>query len=228
MASTLSPPPISLPENSPALHNGSRNSNYYHAHWGNDIASGQTTVGEWKHIAFVYVGGTMSVYENGLLIPGSVGDRGQLTNPGRLLIGRTVDRYSSMSVDDVAVWSGALKVEEIELLADGTSPLELTPPPPGIALVPGDANLDGALNLSDPVALLNALFAGVPLSECMMDGDSLTAIAVLSLDWQGDGGVNLSGGVAALDFLFGGGVAHALGEGCQLIEGEGCDATCDA
>ena len=95
-------------ENSPALHNGGRNANYHHAHWGNDIASGQTTVGEWKHIAFVYQGGTMFAFEDGQLIPGSVGDRGQLTNPGPLFIGRTVDRFSNMSVDDVVVYDEPL------------------------------------------------------------------------------------------------------------------------
>ncbi len=57
-----------------------------------------------------------------------------------------------------------------------------------------DANADGAVNLSDPVAILAYLFQGGDAPSCLQAADS-----------DDDGAVNLTDAVVALSFLFQGG-----------------------
>ena len=100
----------------------------------------------------------------------------------------------------------------------------------GVQMIPGDMNLDANLDISDPVAGLNFLFAGIALPECLVEDDGaggvqLTAYGIILGDWNGDGGYDISDPVGGLNFLFAGGSAHVLGEGCQVIEG---DTTCES
>ena len=96
----------------------------------------------------------------------------------------------------------------------------------GGLVIPGDANLDGRVDLSDGIAILEVLFLGS--EDGFPCGDSLPShpANVALLDWQPDGLVNLSDAVALLNFLFGGGPAHALAvPGMEITEGitiEGC------
>lgn len=99
-------------------------------------------------------------------------------------------------------------------------------------LVPGDLNLDGGVNIADPVSLLNFLFASEPLDTCLINidavsgavtpNDNLLAIA----DWQPDGGLNIADAISELNFLFGSGVAHHLGPNCQSLGNGSCESTC--
>ncbi len=110
--------------------------------------------------------------------------------------------------------------------------LSLTPPvtePVGANLKPGDANGDGAFNISDPVAHLNSLFGGAELPGCYVVPGSnpvqLTEAGLKVLDFNGDAGSNIADAVAALNRLFGGGGPHVLGEGCAELPGT-CEANC--
>ena len=65
-------------------------------------------------------------------------------------------------------------------------------PDPGFTR--GDANADGAFNISDPVFVLNFLFAG---------GEEPTCLDTADVD--DDGAVNITDGIGGLNNLFGGG-----------------------
>ena len=94
-------------------------------------------------------------------------------------------------------------------------------------MVASDVNLDGDFNISDPVALLNFLFAGIPLADCLIDGEDFSAMGVALADFNGDGNVDISNPVGKLNRLFGGGDPAAAGEGCQVFEVETtCEPTC--
>ncbi len=89
--------------------------------------------------------------------------------------------------------------------------------------LPGDANADGDLNLSDAVRLLLVLFVdsslGLPCAGGLDGAGNRTL-----LDANGDGVANLSDAVHVLAYLFNGGPEHVLGTGCVAIEG--CDDSC--
>jgi hypothetical protein len=76
--------------------------------------------------------------------------------------------------------------------------------------VPGDCNQDGAVDMSDAVCILLALFAGdgsgFPCGSGSPDEDGNKAL----LDWQPDGRVDISDAISLLLFLFGGGQPHPL------------------
>ena len=102
----------------------------------------------------------------------------------------------------------------------------------GVLMNPGDLNVDGSLNISDPVAGLNFLFAGIALNACLTEDDgeggvTLTAFGISLGDWNGDGDFNISDPVGSLNFLFAAGNPHVLGEGCQSIVGDtACESNC--
>lgn len=91
--------------------------------------------------------------------------------------------------------------------------------PSGGWQIPGDQNQDGALNISDPVALLGRLFLGaetpLPCESSDLEAPGNRAL----LDVNGDGGVNLSDVVFSLNYLFLGGPTPVLGTGCVRVEG---------
>jgi hypothetical protein len=94
-------------------------------------------------------------------------------------------------------------------------------PPAGLQ-IPGDANRDGKLNITDAVMLLRLLFRAGSGAPCSGGLDSQGNIAVL--DWDGDAALTLTDAVRSLSYLFQGGPPHARGRACVLIEG--CEPAC--
>ena len=72
----------------------------------------------------------------------------------------------------------------------------------GGALVPGDCNLDGGLDISDAICYLSFLFTGtVENLPCGEDGDPEPDGAdVTLLDFNSDGGVDISDAISVLGF----------------------------
>jgi len=104
--------------------------------------------------------------------------------------------------------------------------LTLGPPPAGFQ-VPGDANHDSQLDLSDAIWLLGHLFLGTnPTLPCEGGAASSPGPGELKLlDHNGDGTIDLSDAVAALGFLFSSGTPPALGTACTTIAG--CPNACE-
>jgi hypothetical protein len=94
-------------------------------------------------------------------------------------------------------------------------------PPAGGSRRPGDFNADGRLDITDPIGILMALFAGgtvtLPCEDTGLAAEGNRAL----LDGNSDGGVDISDAVYALDFLFLGGPAPGLGTACAPIPGCG-------
>lgn len=80
---------------------------------------------------------------------------------------------------------------------------------------PGDCNLDGFVDLSDGVCVLQALFSGRALG-CGPDGSASPGNRSL-LDFDASGDVTLTDAVGLLSFLFRGRAPHALGRECVDI-----------
>jgi hypothetical protein len=109
----------------------------------------------------------------------------------------------SVEVDDVA---GCLDVADDARC----SPQTLVVVPPGGRVIPGDANGDAGLDISDAVALLGFLFLGGGKTLPCGDGTVTHPGNISFLDWQPDGMVDISDAVAMLSFLFLGGSSHTL------------------
>ncbi len=94
-------------------------------------------------------------------------------------------------------------------------------------MIPGNANGDGTLDISDAVATLGFLFLGSPTKLPCGDGSARDPANIQLLDWQPDGTIDISDAVAMLTFLFLGGEPHVLAvpgattTGCVPIVG--CD-----
>ena len=67
---------------------------------------------------------------------------------------------------------------------------------------PSDVNQDGALDLSDAVALLGFLFLGTPELLPCGDGEASDPGNITLLDENGDGGIDISDAVGVLGFLY--------------------------
>jgi hypothetical protein len=109
---------------------------------------------------------------------------------------------------------------------DGGTPGRADPasPPLGGLVRPGDANLDGALDLGDPIQILFWLFLG-DTTPLPCEGSSLAGGGNLAvLDADGTKTVDLNDPVFLLRYLFHGGPTHVLGEACLRVEG--CPETC--
>jgi len=112
----------------------------------------------------------------------------------------------------------------------GTAEASITFGPPGGLRVPGDANGDEAMDISDAIATLGFLFLGSPIR--LPCGDGRSTDPATSPSWTGSrgGAVDISDAVGMLGFLFLGGSPHAIGrsrrrdEGCAQIVG--CTAAC--
>ena len=206
---------------------------------GQNVASTPVNDGEWHHIASVFPDGATMISEvqhfvDGVLDPRSgggerevntrIGDGAEPVTIGMRVQGSTRNFFPGI-VADVRIYDEALEEEDLQEIMEG----EIEPT--GASLKPGDANGDGGLNLSDPVAHLNFLFAGgvEALSECFIvngsDPVELTESGKAVLDFNGDGDTNLSDAVGALNFLFSGGIPHALGEDCRELLGD-CESNC--
>ena len=120
-----------------ALHSGARGNKLYQGHWGNDITAGSNTVslGEWRHIAWVYDGadsGRLTIYADGEVV--TSGTKGGLfKSDHNILIGTTrPDRNHDFigGLDDVRIFSAVLTEAEIKSIAFNASP-GVVPDPPG-------------------------------------------------------------------------------------------------
>lgn len=135
-----------------------------------------------------------------------------------------LDQGIAGSVDAVRfATSGA---GEAAIAADGFAVFANLDPdlPAGGLQKPGDENQDGALNISDPVALLNHLFAGTNPALPCGDGTIGDPANLALLDANGDQAINITDPVATLNFLFAGGPApeacgNLAGCPCRLIAG---------
>jgi hypothetical protein len=91
---------------------------------------------------------------------------------------------------------------------------------------PGDENQDGAFNLSDPISILNHLFAGTNPALPCGDGTVNDAGNKALLDSNGDGSINLSDPIFQLNFLFVGGTSptpvNCSDVSCPCIQIAGC------
>jgi len=85
--------------------------------------------------------------------------------------------------------------------------------------MPGDANQDGEVDISDVIALISYLFLGSPAQLPCGSGGATDPANVTLLDFNGGGEIDLSDGIAALTWLFLGGSGHFLGPVCTPIEG---------
>jgi microsomal dipeptidase-like Zn-dependent dipeptidase len=81
----------------------------------------------------------------------------------------------------------------------------------------GDANADGAVNISDPIFTLDSLFAGRGTPPCSDAADS-----------NDDGAVNISDPIATLSFLFAGGFAIPPPHGACGEDPTASSLTCTA
>jgi hypothetical protein len=89
---------------------------------------------------------------------------------------------------------------------------------------PGDANNDGALDISDPVRTLLGLFGGAGGALPCGDGTFGDPANVALLDVDGDRAVDLSDAIHLLAYIIGGGPPPALGVACVRIDG--CPDAC--
>ena len=90
--------------------------------------------------------------------------------------------------------------------------------------LPGDANQDGVLDISDPVRLLRQLYLGIP-AEIPCDSENLfTGGSLVLLDVNGDSRAALSDAVYTLNFLFTRG-PEPIG-GTECIRVESCPSVC--
>jgi len=125
---------------------------------------------------------------------------------------------------DLGTWTISVVVDDdpycSDTAADAICSTTFEVKEPGGLVIPGDANGDGTLDLSDPVAVLGILFLGSTTPLSCGNGDPLDPGNVSLLDWQPDGDVDLSDAVASLSFLFVGGGPHCLA--VPGAEAEGC------
>ncbi len=95
------------------------------------------------------------------------------------------------------------------------------------AALPFDCNVDGAVNIADPICLLGFLFGGEPKSLPCGDGSADDSANVTLMDWNGDDAVNISDGIAGLLYLFADGAEPVLGpiDACRRIQD--CPSACE-
>jgi hypothetical protein len=97
---------------------------------------------------------------------------------------------------------------------------------PGGRQLPGDANGDLTVDLSDAIRILLHLFAG-EFAALPCEGGAAGSPGPgdrALLDWNGDGAIDLSDAVGTLVRLYLDGPPHAMGSGCRPIAG--CPERC--
>ena len=90
--------------------------------------------------------------------------------------------------------------------------------------VPGDLSQDGALDISDCIAILGYLFHGKPAALPCGDGTLESPGNMNLVDVNDDTTVDVSDAIYVLGFLFLGGAPPVLGQKCVSMPG--CDGTC--
>ncbi len=104
------------------LHHGTRGTQYYMGHWGNDINSGSVTVvpGEWHHVAWRYQDGVQAIFVDGVLA--NSGAQGPLQVAENVVIGAThpsENRDFAGGIDEVRIYNVALSGIAIASLVGG-------------------------------------------------------------------------------------------------------------
>ncbi len=158
------------------------------------------TVNENHHVAAVYDEGEVEIYFDGDLVLSSIGIGGDVDLgefPLRIGedLGGVINENFVGVMDDILVLSQALSAADIATLATEGAAALFDQPPIGVGpFIRGDSNVDGDLNISDPIFTLDFLFTGGPDPRCRVATDA-----------NADGDVNISDPIFALDFLFTGG-----------------------
>ncbi|MEM7230976.1 MAG: CotH kinase family protein [Planctomycetota bacterium] len=117
--------------------------------------------------------------------------------------------------DDIGNWAAGT-------ILDGTPGSgDVAPPPSGLRL-PGDANGDGLLDLSDPIRLLGQLFSGM---ELPCDGELDSEGNEFVLDVNTDSSVDISDASYLLAYLFLEGPRPARGDNCLRVDF--CSSSCN-
>jgi hypothetical protein len=111
------------------------------------------------------------------------------------------------------------------LAAGGTpgGPNSISLPPRGGLQLPGDADQDGRLTITDAVRLLRHLFGG-GAGALPCAGDITAAGNLLLFDADGNGALNITDPIYLLRHLFAGGPPHAAGLVC--VEVADCAESC--
>ena len=135
------------------------------------------SVDEDHHIGAVYEEGELSLYLDGELVASAFGAGGPIDlGPFPLRIGEDLGGIVNENfigvMDDVVVLGRALSPAEMSDLANEGSAI-LGGSPPGVGpFVRGDPNSDGAVNITDPIGVLNFLFLGGESPACSAAADS--------------------------------------------------------
>ncbi|MEN6337925.1 MAG: LamG domain-containing protein, partial [Phycisphaerales bacterium] len=112
-----------------------------------EVYSGDVNDGDWRHIAGVYDGAELSLYQDGLRVDAKSLHGDINRNWSRVLIGengQTSNRFWNGLIDDVRLYNRALTAEEIGVLAEA----EPVPPPPppaapqGLIAIGHDSRID--------------------------------------------------------------------------------------
>ncbi len=104
---------------------------------------------DWHHVAATFVagGGGMALYVDGVLQDTDTTDAttSSIIPNKNWLIGdlRSGEYYFQGSIDDVSIWSVALPESDVQILADGGSPLSVPEPSTIVMLLVGAAGLLG-------------------------------------------------------------------------------------
>ena len=133
--------------------------------------------------------------------------------------GRVDLTFSTSGTGEVVVKflpvTGRIDFAGFTLTADELGPLAV--------LLPGDFNLDSQFDLSDGVNLLNFLFIGGQIKDCLLaEGGGLNETAIFLADANGDRTADISDASFMFTRLFLGGPAHVLGEECIEFRGSTC------
>jgi beta-glucanase (GH16 family) len=118
------------------------------------------------------------------------------------------------SPDETTVFPQRMEVDYVRVFERSSAP----------ALLPGDFDSNGSLDINDPLALLRRLFVP-PVEPLPCDSATLNSGSNLEFfDVIGDRRVNLGDPLALLWNMFVTGPPHALGESCTTVEG--CPGMC--
>ena len=78
-----------------------------------ESGTGAVTVGEWQHVAMVYVGGFIALYRNGQLLA-QIWHPGDVSPTAQLHIGKFLDHHFVGLIDEVRVWDVSRSGPEID------------------------------------------------------------------------------------------------------------------
>lgn len=135
------------------------------------------------------------------------------------------DRVTAHTYVDAGAYTVELEVLDDEGARGTRTATILVESDEGGWQIPGDANQDGGVDISDGIRILQLLFLGGVVMPCESDGiDSPGNRTVL--DVNADGGVNITDAVYLLGYLFQGGPPPAEGEECRRVVG--CPDVCDS